>query len=296
MEFVCRIKKGYSSERNVNSGLQNGKTLSRNSQIAQSASHHHRFQGASNVGKGAIGIGITVLLWEMLRALEVLHPTYAPSVLDMVRTLLVEITNGDILEAALITMRAWAIGLTIATLLAVPTGILIGLSRWAQSATSVVVEFLRPIPSVALIPVAILFVGIGLEMKVLIIVFACFWPILFNTRYGVTHVDTMLLETGRVFGLSRFRSIIRIVLPAASPSVATGISIATSIALILAVIGEMVAGGSGLGYYILSAGMGGQVSRSYAGVFAAALLGFLLNVIVLRIRGRLFRWSPEVAR
>lgn len=269
--------------------------MSRDSQIALSASRDRRLQGASNVGKSAIGIGITILLWEMLRALEVLHPTYAPAVWDMVRTLLVEIANGEILEAAIVTMRAWAIGLTIATLLAVPAGVFIGLSRWAQSATSVVVEFLRPIPSVALIPVAILFVGIGLEMKVLIIVFACFWPILFNARYGVTHVDTMLLETGRVFGLSRSRSIIRIVLPAASPSVATGISIATSIALILAVIGEMVAGGSGLGYYILSAGMGGQVSRSYAGVFAAGLLGFLLNIIVLRIRRRLFRWSPEIA-
>jgi len=243
--------------------------------------------------RGLASIAIAMLLWEVVRALGILSPTYAPSTVRIFATLLSEMKNGPLPGAVFVTMQAWALGLALATAVAIPAGFAIGLSRWIEAGSRVLVEFLRPIPSVAIIPVAILFAGIGLKMKLFIIVFACFWPILFNTIYGIGHVDPLLLETGRSFGLRRTALVLRVVVPSALPSVATGLSVAASVALILTVIGEMVAGGDGLGFYILAAGFGGQVVLTYAGMVAAGLLGWILNVGILGLRRHLLAWSRE---
>ncbi len=112
-------------------------------------------------------------------------------------------------------------------------------------------EFIRPIPAAAYIPVAILFLGIGNEMKIFVVFLACLFPILLNTYGGVRGVDPVLIDTGRTFGVSRFKALCQIVFPAALPSILTGMRISLGIALIVVVVAEMIAGNSGIGYYIL---------------------------------------------
>jgi ABC-type nitrate/sulfonate/bicarbonate transport system permease component len=240
--------------------------------------------------KGTVGVLVAIGLWELVRALSLLPQDYVPSVATIVSAVVENLDNG-LLAATGETLKAWGFGMLITIAIGIAFGIAIGLSRWADAASRVVVEFLRPVPSVALIPVAVLIFGIGLRMQLLLIVFACVWPVLFNVRYGVQSVDRLLLDTARVSGLARCDVVRRVVFPAALPATFTGIRIASSIALVLAVSSEMVSGSPGLGKLIVDADAAANVELSYAGVFVTGVLGLLLNLGLQIADRRLLPWS-----
>jgi ABC-type nitrate/sulfonate/bicarbonate transport system permease component len=145
-------------------------------------------------------------------------------------------------------------------------------------------------PSVAIIPVAILALGIGDGMIVAVTVYASVWPILINTIDGVRHIETTLIDTARTFGISRREILWRVILPAASPYIVTGLRIGLSIALILVTTAEMIAGSKGLGYFILDEERSMNSRNMYAGVIIVSLLGYLLNRLFLALEGRALRW------
>jgi NitT/TauT family transport system permease protein len=240
--------------------------------------------------KGTVGVLVAIGLWELVRALSLLPQDYVPSVATILSAVVENLDNG-LLAATGETLKAWGFGMLITIAIGIAFGIAIGLSRWADAASRVVVEFLRPVPSVALIPVAVLIFGIGLRMQLLLIVFACVWPVLFNVRYGVQSVDRLLLDTARVSGLARRDVVRRVVFPAALPATFTGIRIASSIALVLAVSSEMVSGSPGLGKLIVDADAAANVELSYAGVFVTGVLGLLLNLGLQIADRRLLPWS-----
>ena len=123
----------------------------------------------------------------------------------------------------------------------------IGSSRRGYQMLRLPIEFLRPIPSVALIPLAVLVFGTRFPNKLFLVTFACVWPLLFQAIYGVQDVDPVAVDTARAFGFGRFRRLVLIVLPSSAPYIATGLRIASSVALILAVTSELVVGVPGLG-------------------------------------------------
>lgn len=241
--------------------------------------------------QGTIGVGVAIGIWQLLRLLGVLPRSYAPSFDSIVVALADSIVHGELPSAVADTLTAWAAGLGLAILIAVPLGFATGLFRWVDAAAGPTVDFLRPIPSVSLIPVAILVFGIGLQMQLMLIVFATAWPLLFNAHYGVRSVDPLLVENGRISGLSRLGVILRVIVPASLPAVFTGVRIASAIALILAITAEMVGGSPGLGYFIIVAEFGGQIPLSYAGVLATGLLGLILNGLLLLLGRFVLRWS-----
>jgi ABC-type nitrate/sulfonate/bicarbonate transport system permease component len=240
--------------------------------------------------KGLVGVLVAVGLWELVRALHLLPTDYVPSVPTILKATVENLDDG-LLSAMGQTLQAWGFGMLITLALGVSIGVALGLSRWADAALRVIIEFLRPVPSVALIPIAVLVFGIGLKMQLLLIVFACVWPVLFNVRYGVQSVDPLLLDTGRVCGLGRGAVIRRIVLPAALPAILTGVRISSSIALVLAVSSEMVSGSPGLGKLIVDSDAAANVELSYAGVFVTGILGLVLNQILQSADRRLLPWS-----
>jgi len=244
--------------------------------------------------KGAGGIAVAIGLWEVAHVVGILPATYVPSIGVILGAAMAGIAGGELPAAVAGTLTEWAVGLLIAGIAGTAMGFLLGLSRWADAAARVVTEFVRPIPSVALIPVAILVFGLDLKMKVALIVFACFWPMLFNARYGIGHLDPLLLDTGRVFGARGLDLVRRVVIPAAFPSVLTGLRVACSIALVLAITSEMVAGG-GLGGYIVTAGLAGRYAVTYGGILIGGILGFTLNWAMQRVEHRLIGWSVAYA-
>jgi ABC-type nitrate/sulfonate/bicarbonate transport system permease component len=240
--------------------------------------------------KGTVGVLVAIGLWELIRALSLVPRDYVPSVPTIIDTVVSNFSD-QLLPAIGDTLAAWGLGMLITIAIGVLAGIAIGLSRWADAATRVLVEFLRPIPSVALIPVAVLIFGIELKMQLVLIVFACVWPVLFNVRFGVQSVDPLLLDTGRVSRLSRVALVRRVVLPATLPALFTGMRIASSIALVLAVSAEIITGSPGLGKLIADADAAANVELSYAGVFVTALLGLILNYGLQIADRRLLPWS-----
>jgi ABC-type nitrate/sulfonate/bicarbonate transport system permease component len=191
------------------------------------------------------------------------------------------------------TVRGWALGLGIATALAVPIGILLGSSQFALRAFRVPIEFLRPIPSAALIPLLFLTLGTTLKSQVFLATFGAFWPLLVQTIYGVRDVDPVALDTARSFGVGRFERLYRIKLPSAVPYIATGLRISSAVALILAFTAELFMGIGGLGQIMNVSESFGLTVRVYALALATGFLGLAIYVVFAAIERRALRWHPS---
>ncbi len=204
----------------------------------------------------------------------------------------------DVVQSVL----SWAMALAIAIGLAVPVGIIFGSMPLVRSAFSVVVEFLRPIPSVALIPLAIVAIKTNPEMKISLAVFGAFWPILFNTMHAMSDIEPVQINTARAFNTGRVRTLLTVKLPSMTPFVFTGIRISASVALILIISTEILAGGGfdseklwergGLGAFITNEGTGGaHMDLAIAGAFVAGVIGVVINMIFTWIQRRWINWS-----
>jgi ABC-type nitrate/sulfonate/bicarbonate transport system permease component len=232
-------------------------------------------------------------LFELLPRIGVLPSDHFPPISETLSTLFDQLGESRFWEAVGNTLEGWALGLGIAAGLAIPIGIVIGSSRLLYRATRGVIEFLRPIPSVALIPLAILIYGTGLQSKVFLAAFASFWQVLVATLYGVQDVDPVATDTARSFGFSRPQRLLRVTLPSAIPYIATGIRIASAVSLILTVTAELVIGAAGLGRSINLARSGGNEELMYALILATGVLGLLLNAVFQRVERRVLHWHPS---
>jgi ABC-type nitrate/sulfonate/bicarbonate transport system permease component len=237
-------------------------------------------------------VGVLVL-FEILPRIGVLPRDHFPPISETLSTLGEQLGEGAFWEAVGNTLQGWALGLGIAAVLALPIGVVIGSSRLLYRAARGVIEFLRPIPSVALIPLAILIYGTGLQSKVFLAAFASFWQLLVATLYGVQDVDPVATDTARSFGFSRIQRLFRVTLPSAIPYIATGLRIASAVSLILTVTAELVIGSAGLGRSINVARSGGNEELMYALIIATGILGLLLNTIFVRVERRVLHWHPS---
>jgi ABC-type nitrate/sulfonate/bicarbonate transport system permease component len=166
------------------------------------------------------------------------------------------------------------------------------LGRWrrARIAATPIVEFLRAVPPPALLPFAILVMGVGNSMKIFIIAVVCVWPVLLNTIDGASGIDLTLEDTTRAYSIDRRDRLLRVVLPAAAPQIFAGIRLAVSLALILMVISEMVASTNGIGYFILQSQRTFAISEMWSGILLLGILGYLLNMAFVMIERRVLRW------
>jgi ABC-type nitrate/sulfonate/bicarbonate transport system permease component len=231
-----------------------------------------------------------VLIWELATHVHAPLRFYIPPMHQIIASLGQVVASGEIARHMLTTLMRFLSGYLIAAVIAVSLGIILGYFPFGHSLLETVIEFLRPMPSVAIIPVAILLLGIGDGMIVAVTVYASMWPILINTIDGVRHIDPVLVQTGRIFGLGPWRLLRRVILPAASPYIVTGLRISLAIALILVTTAEMIAGGKGLGFFILDEERSLRNSHMYAGIVVVSLLGYLLNRLFLLGEARVMRW------
>jgi ABC-type nitrate/sulfonate/bicarbonate transport system permease component len=215
---------------------------------------------------------------------------YFPPVSHIFAALNQALMAGPISQHIVATLGRFCVGYVLAAALAVTLGVVLGYVGFLHSLSETVIELLRPMPSVAIIPVAILLLGIGDSMIVAVTVYASLWPILINTIDGVRRVDRTLIDTGRTFGLGRRQILWQIIIPGASPYVVTGLRVGLSIALILVTTAEMVAGSKGLGFFILDEERAMNSANMYAGIVFVALLGYLLNRMFLLLEARTMRW------
>lgn len=238
---------------------------------------------------GGILIVFLVLAWEAYSRTGN-SPVYFPPFLEVLGTLCREVTSLSFLNDILQTLWRCVVGFSVAALLAIPLGTVIGRVQVFFHLFNPLIEFFRPMPSAAVIPVAILFLGIDNEMKLFVICFGSTWPILVNTIDGVRGIDSLYLKTCSVFGLGGNRRYLRVILPAAMPSIFTGLRISVAISLILTVTVEMIVGGNGIGYYILDAERSFKFKEMYAGVLAIGVLGYVINMLAVLVEKRVLFW------
>jgi ABC-type nitrate/sulfonate/bicarbonate transport system permease component len=232
-------------------------------------------------------------LWELISRTEVISQRDLPAMTTTVQALWSMVQTSVFWIAFGQTVRGWAIGLGLAALLAIPIGIALGSSDFAASAFRVPIEFLRPIPSAALIPLLFLTLGTTLKSEVFLATFGAFWPLLVQTMYGVRDVDPIALDTARSFRLGRNERLFRVTLPSALPYIMTGIRISSTVALFLAFTAELFMGTPGLGQrlnYVETFGLNDQI---YALALATGFLGVAIHFAVSAVERRVLRWHPS---
>jgi ABC-type nitrate/sulfonate/bicarbonate transport system permease component len=233
----------------------------------------------------AAGVEASVRLFD-------LHDSVAAPT-DAVQALVSELSSGALSGELWTTLETYVQGFAIAIALGVGLGLLIGTSRTLLDASSVLLEFLRPIPGVALIPLGFLFFGLGIPTHRFVIAYAATWPILIHTLYGARASDRMLHEVARTSGVTPVGRLVRVTLPTALPSIATGIRVSASIALLVGVTAEFVVGDAGIGAYMRAQQFAFQLPELYAAVLLTALLGYMINLALRLTQRRVVFWVGE---
>lgn len=239
---------------------------------------------------GFLLIAVLLIAWEIASTNKWIDEVTFPAVSVIFRIWYENMISGTLIKELLPSLGRIFSGYFLAVLVAVSLGLLMGTVSIVYRMLEPITEFIRPIPSSAYIPVSILILGIGNEMKIFVVFLACTFPILLNTYGGVRGIDPVLIDTGRTFGISSFKSLRQIIMPAALPSILTGMRVSLGIALIVAVVAEMIAGSSGIGYFILDMQRVFRIPEMFAGIFTLGLLGFLINFCFLKIEGHFLRW------
>jgi len=245
---------------------------------------------------GTLGVAGFALTWELVAWAEVVNPAYLPRFSTTAARLVTELGEPRFWSALGDTVVTWALGLGIAVVAAVVAGAVIGLVPFLRRATHSTVEFLRPIPSVAIIPLAVLVAGLSREAALVIVVYAPFWQVFIQVLYGVGDVDTVADDTARSFGLGRLQRLRHVVLPTALPYVITGFRLAASIALVLTITAELVIGNPGIGRQIDVYRSAPDAPGLYALVLVTGLLGLLVNLVTRLVERRVLHWHPSVRR
>lgn len=243
-------------------------------------------------GSGVILILLLLVLWQF-SALYVMDTPTWPPVTRIFQAWISDLLDGTLITNLLATFWRQMLGYWLAVVLGIGVGLAMGYFRVAYNLLEPLIEVFRPIPGPAYLPVLVLFVGIGDEMKVVLILVASLFPILLNTYSGVRGIDPVQFDTARTLGLTTAQTLREIVLPAALPQILTGMRISLAISLILAILSEMIVSNDGLGYFTLLAERTFKVPDMYAGIFTLAMFGYALNRLFLFGEARLIRWHQE---
>lgn len=236
--------------------------------------------------------------WQIASSRAWIDPIYFPTPTTIAKTAAQSETLEVIWTSSVSTMGRFAASYGIAIVLGVGLGVLMGHFAVVNAFLEMPIELLRPIPSPAYMPMAILVLGIGNSTKIVVAVAAAFFPILLNTIAGVRNVNESLRETGQLLSFNGREELRRIILPASLPSILTGLRISLAVSLLVTVVAEMVAAGnSGLGFYILEAGRTFAIPEMYIGVVVIGALGFTLNKLFLVFESYAMRqWAGATAQ
>ncbi|HLI20495.1 MAG TPA: ABC transporter permease [Stellaceae bacterium] len=224
------------------------------------------------------------------------NPTFLPPPSAILATFWGFVASGSFFAPLAQTILFLFVGYGIGCIAAVALGILMGYSRSVFNFFEPLTELLRPLPKPALLPVMILFLGLGAKMEITIVALGCFFPVLINTLQGVRAIEPTMINTARTFGHGTFAIWRRILLPASAPYILAGMRVSLGLGLILVVTAEMISGSGGLGDAILSAQRTFLVKESYAWLVVLALLGLLLTWLFTWVERRLAFWNAPQAQ
>lgn len=246
------------------------------------------------IKNGLIGISapiIILIVWQAASNAGLINKAILPSVTSVVDTGISLIEKGRLQEHILISIIRVVQGFLLGTVLGTVVGVIMAFSKFTNRFLGSLVGILRPVPMIAWVPLLILWLGIGEETKISLITVGTFWPVLLNTIHGIQSVDTKLLEVAKILKKNRFTIILKVIFPAALPSMLTGIRLGMGNAWSCVVTAEMIAASKGIGYMITYARDTSKPAEVLVGVFVIGLIGLLIDTVILRLQKRFLRWN-----
>jgi len=249
---------------------------------------------STRVSRTLTGLALPVALvslWWFASA-QSTTPYYPPlsQILEGFRDVWTSEHLAEHLAPSLVSLLA---GFALAVLLGICCGIALGLSERLRRDLRPVTEFLRAMPVVALVPIALVLLGPGRSMEIALVAFAASWPIIVSTADGVRAADEVMLNTARVFGVPARRRLLRVVLPAALPQVMAGARIAVAAAVATEVVANMVGSSAGLGYFVISAQQSFNVIETWAGLLMIGIVGCCMTALVVVAERWTLRWHRQ---
>lgn len=241
------------------------------------------------------GVAVALALWQLLSATGVLPRDSFPSMTAVARSVVKELGGAGGWGAIGNTLAGWGIGFAIGAAAAIVVGLAIGLNRMAFRSTILVIEFMKTIPVIAILPIVVLQFGGTLKMEYIVVAFGVFWPLVIQVVYGVRSMDPLVRDTAEVLRVTGLRRFSAVVLPSAAPFIATGLRIAAAVALILAIIAELIGGAAGLGRDILVAEDSGASALPlvYALIVITGLTGIAIAMVFTLLERRVLRWHER---
>ncbi|MGY1840281.1 MULTISPECIES: ABC transporter permease [unclassified Modestobacter] len=240
-------------------------------------------------------VALVLAGWQALSVTGTLDASSFPSMTATMAELGRQLTESDLWLAVWETIRGWGLGLLIGCSLAIVVGTLLGLNRFAYLSVIPVIEFLKTVPVIAILPLAIVVWGATLEMKVFLVAFGVFWPLAIQTLYGVRAVDPVVRDTAAVLRVRGWRKFTTVTLPSAAPFIATGLRVAAAVGLILTIIAELIGGAEGLGLSILTSVNAGpsRLPATYAFILLTGVAGVLVTGAFAYLEQRLLHWHES---
>ena len=230
-----------------------------------------------------------IIFWYIITGgLHLVKSYVLPSPVDVLYSAINILQSGKLLQNTIDTLFKVFSGLILASIVAIPLGILMGWYQTLEDLCSLIVSILRPIPPVAWIPFSILWFGIGTVPAVFIIFMGCVFPILVYTLDGVKRTDKVLIESAQTLGANDWNVLKRVILPSAVPYIVSGLKVGVGIALMCTISAEMIGSSSGLGYMILTATNLFDTGTTVVGMLVIGLIGLALDYVFGLAQKRIF--------
>ncbi len=247
--------------------------------------------------KWILGAGAVLLFfiaWEAVSVARLVNPLFLSSPTQILKEGYILFSTGELTEHIKVSTWEFALGYVLAVVIGIPLGMVAG---WYKRINYLLGPFLSALystPMVALLPLIILWVGIGLWSKVVIIFLGAFFPIIINTMSGVQTIDHKLLEAAHSFGAGEWHLFKTIIFPSSVPFIITGLRLGVARGLVSIIVGELYAANAGIGYFIILAGTSFQTTKVFVGVLLFAISGVVLVSLLSRVERRFDRWRPRV--
>lgn len=229
-------------------------------------------------------------IWEFLPRAGIVSSAFLSPPSAVLAAIVQLIETGQLNKHIFASLKRSLAGLSLAILAGVSLGLLMGVIRRFEAFVDPLLQLFRQVSALALFPVFLLFFGIGEASKIAIIFWAAFWPVLLNTISGVKQVEKLLIHSALSMGATRGFIFFKVILPAAAPSIFTGIRLAGAYSITALVAAEMIGSHAGLGFLTLNSQEIFQIPSMYAGIVLLALLGLALNYVLALLEMRLTRW------
>jgi ABC-type nitrate/sulfonate/bicarbonate transport system permease component len=234
-------------------------------------------------------------LWQVMSWLALIDPRFLPSPLSIAGAAYDLSINGELLRDIGVSLERLALGFVLGAVPGIVIGLIMGMSRWIRAVLDPIVAAAFPIPKISLLPLIMLYFGIGEASKVVLVALGVVFLLLINTMAGVANLDPVYFDVARNFGASRRKLLMRVVIPGTLPLIFVGLRLGIGVSLIVVVSAEFVAAQSGIGYLIWSSWETMRVENMFVGIIVITILGAATTVILREIERRAMPWRRDRA-